>query len=218
MCQPLSGADGHVDVAGALNGRGEKDVAVARQEGQGKEQSRDELGADVARDVVNAALQPAADAQGQAALGDAGHALFGQGVGIDPDRALGQPAASGEHGVNAACRRNGNKEPQRAAALTAVQHSGSVFKHTGAVHGQHVAVQTDGRAQRLGTADGRPNVLGQCHGRNGTHTAGECRADDRTVHVAFGRRRLDGSRRGKGLKGHIAHIILPKKYSAQSCR
>ena len=160
-------ADSHIDVARALDRRGEDDVAVAVEQRQSKQQSRDELRADVAGHAENSAFQLAADRKRKSAVGGAGHSLFGKQLGVNPDRPLGKPAGSDKGRLGASCGGNGNEEPQSAAAFAAVEHSGFVFKHFGAVDGQNAAVDFGFCAQSLNALNCRLDVVRQRNWGNG---------------------------------------------------
>ena len=182
-------ADSHIDIARALDGRGQHDVAVAVEQGESEKQTRDELRADVAGYFKNAAMQLAAYLQRKPALGLAGHALFGQRVGVNADRPLGQSACACKDGAHAAGRGYGYQEPQSAAALTAVKLGFFVFEYLAPVNGQHFVFKRGFSSQRLNAADSSLDVLGQRDRRNGANAPGQRGADNSAVHVAFRRRR-----------------------------
>ena len=152
--------NGQIHIALGLQRRGENNFAVAGKQRQGKQQARDKLRADVARQPVNTAFQPPGNLQGQSPLRAEIHSVKGKKLSIHAQRPLGKPSPAQKPGGNPQRSRDGNEKTQGGARLPTVNYR-VLPAQTGGVQSEsaRVLVKADLGAQGACRRDSGLDVL-----------------------------------------------------------
>ena len=150
-----------IHIAARLKGRQYLDAGILGQQRQRKQQSRDELGADIAVEHDLSAVQRSLHGDA-AVLPLKPQPLLCKQRLVDRLRALHQPSMPRQvNGIAPQCRQRDQK-PQRRAGFTAVDGGFGQIEQRAAAAGNRAAIAAADnlRAQRLQCAAGRGHVLG----------------------------------------------------------
>ena len=128
---------GHIHIAAGLQRRGDLNRGVSRQQGQGVQQSRDELAGHVARQAVGAGGQCALNGE-HAVLLLVKNAFFLENIKVGALGPLHQAAMSGEHAATRYRQSDGDEKAEGGAGFAAVQE-GKLPVGAGGFQGFHAA-------------------------------------------------------------------------------